>query len=182
MKEISTIALEEIWKQNTDGHIPVLLEIYNPDIKWGDNELEQENMYLRVIDDSNPVMYKGKRYIPACFEYTPPEEDGKKISEASITLSAIDSRVIQLLRSIEIPCDITVMATFAKCVDYDEALKREKTVFKFYPIEYLKAKAKAASYDRTTARLSLIYKDVMSLNVPRDIATKNQLMSVAEDA
>ena len=67
MKNINAVALEELWKKDTDGHIPVLMEIFNPDIKWEDGSLEQENMYLRVIDDSNPVMYKGKRYLACKF-------------------------------------------------------------------------------------------------------------------
>ena len=176
-KNIQTVAMEEIWKQNTDGHVPVLLEIYNPDIKWDDGSLEQENMYLRVIDDSNPVIYKGNRFLPACFSFTPPEEDGKTVGQASITLSSIDSRVVQMLRSIELQCEITVVAAFAKM-----ATESGKTIMKFYPLDNFKAKMPSATYNRTTAQLSLVYKDVLKLNVPRDMATKNTLPSVDANA
>ena len=176
-KNIQTVAMEEIWKQETEGHIPVLLEIFNPDIKWNDNSLEQENMYLRVIDDSNPVVYKGKKYLPARFDYTPPEENGKTIGQASITLSAIDDRVVQMLRSIELQCDITVMAMFAKKVTSDNSV-----TYKFFPLDNLRAKLPSASYSRITAQLSLAFKDVLKLNVPRDKATKNQLPSVNPNA
>lgn len=175
-KNIQTIAMEEIWARTTDGHIPVLLEIYNPDIKWNDGSVEQENMYLRVIDDSNPVIYKGKKYLPASFEFTPPEEDGKTVGQASITLSAIDSRVVQMLRSIELQCEVTVMAAFAKLVN-----ENGKTTFRFYPLDQIKTRMPSATYNRTTAQLSLVYKDVLKLNVPRDKATKNQLPSVSEN-
>lgn len=171
-KNIQIIAMEEIWKQNTDGHIPVLLEIYNPDIKWNDNSLEQDNMYLRVIDDSNPVVYRGKKYLPCRFEYNPPEEDGKTIGQASITLSAIDSRVVQMLRSIELQCEINVMAAFTKSGNR----------YKFLPLDQLAAKVSSASYNRTTAQMNLVYKDVLKLNLPRDVATKNKLPSVNENA
>jgi hypothetical protein len=180
-KNIQTVAMEEIWKQNTDGHIPVLLEIFNPDIKWKDGSLEQENMYLRVIDDSNPVMYKGKKYLSAKFEYTPPDEDGKTVGNASITLSAIDSRVVQMLRSIELQCDVTVMAAFAKITKVTET-GEEKVTYRFYPLDQLKARMPSASYNRTTAQLSLTYKDALKLNVPRDIATKDKLPSVNANA
>lgn len=173
-KNIQTVAMEEIWKQYTDGHVPVLLEIFNPDIKWDDGSLEQENMYLRVIDDSNPVKYKAKRYLPARFTFTPPEEDGKTVGRASITLSAIDSRVTQMLRSIELQCEVTVMAAFAKAVS-----DKGKVTYKFFPLDYLKAKLPTASYDRITANLNLVFKDVLQLNVPRDKATKDQLPSVS---
>lgn len=175
-KNIQTIALEELWKQNTDGHLPVLLEIFNPDIKWGNDELEQENMYLRVIDDSNPVVYRGKKYIPARFNFTPPEENGKTIGNASIELSAIDSRVVQMLRSIELQCDVTVMAMFAKKVT------SSGVTYRFLPLDNLKTKMNSATYNRTTAQLNLVFKDVLKLNVPRDKATKNQLPSVNVNA
>ena len=176
-KEIQTIALEELWKQNTDGHVPVLLEIFNPDIKWDDGSTEQENMYLRVIDDSNPVVYKGKKYIPAKFEFTPPEENGKTIGQASITISAMDSRIVQMLRSVELLCEVRIMAMFVKVTTQDN-----KVTYKFFPIDNLKTTMPNASYNSTTAQLNLVFKDVLKLNVPRDKATKNQLPSVNPNA
>ena len=95
MKNINAVALEELWKKDTDGHIPVLMEIFNPDIKWEDGSLEQENMYLRVIDDSNPVMYKGKKYLACKFNYTPPEENGKTIGQEGpmkVKVTCVDYR------------------------------------------------------------------------------------------
>jgi len=175
-KNIQTVALEELWKQNTSGHIPVLLEIFNPDIKWEDNSLEQENMYLRVIDDTNAVVYRGKKYLPAKFNFTPPEETGKTVGQSTITLSAIDDRVVQMLRSIELQCDVTVMAMFAK-----ETTASGKSTYKFLPLDNLKTRMPNATYDRITAQLNLAYKDVLKLNVPRDKATKNQLLSVNPD-
>lgn len=180
-KTIQTVAMEEIWKDNVDGHIPVLMEIFNPDIKWEDGSLEQENMYLRVIDDSNPVIYRGKKFLPCKFTYTSPEENGKQIGQASITISAIDSRVTQLLRSVEVECEITVVAAYAKRTVIQEGGK-EITTYKFLPLDELKAKMASASYNRITAQLNLSYKDVLKLNVPRNIATKDKLPSVDEDA
>lgn len=172
-KNIQTEALEELWKQNTDGHLPVLLEIFNPDIKWSDNSLEQENMYLRVIADSNAVIYKEKKYLPSSFVYTPPEENGKTIGQSAISISAIDGRVIQMLRSIELPCEVTVMAMFAKRVSGSG-----NTTYKFIPLDNLKTKMLSASYNATTAQFNLTFKDVLKLNVPRDLATKDAMPSV----
>ncbi len=177
MKNIQTVAMEELWKDDTDGHIPVLMEIFNPDIKWSDEKSEQENMYLRVIDDSNPVIYKGKKYLPCKFNYTPPEENGKNIGQASITLSAIDTRIVELLRSCQLECEVTVVAAFAKKVTVNEN-NEERTTYRFYPLDELKAKMQTASYSRTTAQLNLVYNDVLKLNVPRNIATKDKLPAV----
>lgn len=177
-KTINTIALEEIWKKDTDGHAPVLMEIFNPDIKWEDGSLEQENMYLRVIDDTNPVMYKGKKYLPCRFTYTPPEENGKTIGQASVQLSAIDTRVVQLLRSVEVPCQFSIVATFAKMTTVTEE-GQERTTFQFYPLDELTAKMQSATYNRVTAQLNIVAKDVLKLNVPRNVATKDKLPSVS---
>lgn len=179
-KNIQTVTMDEIWKDNSDGHIPVLMEIFNPDIKWDDGSLEQENMYLRVIDDSNPVVYQGKKYLPCKFVYTPPEENGKQLGQANITLSAIDSRVVQLLRSVEVECEINIVAAFAKRIIVQEG-GVEKITYKFLPIDELKTQLSSANYNRMTAQLSLTSKNVLELNVPRDIATRDKLPSVDED-
>lgn len=181
MKNINTIALEELWQKDTDGHIPVLMEIFNPDIKWEDGSLEQENMYLRLIDDSNAVIYKGKKYLPCKFTYTPPEDNGKSIGDASITLSAIDSRVTQLLRSVEVQCEISVVASYAKKITVTEE-GQNRTTYQFYTLEQLNAKMPSASYNKITAQLNLSNKDVLKLNVPRAIATKDKLPSVNQNA
>ena len=171
-KIIQTVALEEIWKKNANGYLPLLLEIYNPDLVWNDNSLDQENMYLRVIANTNAVTYQGKRYIPARFEFTMPEEDGKTIGNASLTISAIDSRVVQMLRSIEVASEVTIVAAFAI----------NGTTVQFCPLETLKLKMNGVSYNRTTAQFNLVFKDVLKLNVPRDIATKDRTPSVNANA
>lgn len=181
MKNIQTVALEELWKDNTDGHIPVLVEIFNPDLKWTDGSDDQENMYLRVISDSNPVIYNGKKYLPCKFGYTPPEENGKSIGQASITISAVDTRIVELLRSCQVECEVTVVAVFAKKVIVTED-NEEHTTYQFYPLDELKSKMESANYTRTTAQLNLVYNDVLKLNVPRNIATRDKVPSVNTDA
>lgn len=181
MKNINVIAMDELWKDDTDGHIPILMEIFNPDIKWEDGSFEQENMYLRVIDDSNPVMYKGKKYLPCKFNYTPPEENGKDLGQASIIVSAIDTRIVEILRSVDVECDVKVVAAFAKKVTVNENNK-EITTYRFFPLDELSAKMQSATYSRATAQLNLVCKDVLKLNVPRNVATKDKIPSVNMNA
>jgi hypothetical protein len=181
MKNIQTVLMEEIWKDDTEGHIPVLMEIFNPDIKWSDGSGDQENMYLRVIDDSNTVVYKGKKYLPCKFNYTPPEENGKTIGQASITISALDTRIVEVLRSVQEECQVSVVAAFAKKVTVTQS-GQETTTYKFYPLDELQAKMQSATYSRTTAQLNLVYKDVLKLNVPRNIATKDKLPAINQNA
>lgn len=179
-KNLQTVAIEEIWKSQSDGFLPVLLEIFNPDIKWEDNDVEQENCYFRVISDVNGVTYQGKKYMPCKFEFSLPEENGKSIGNASISISAIDTRIVQLLRSIDSECKVTLKAFFAK-----EAIKvedgKEKTVIKFFPIDALKATLSSASYTRTVASFNIIFKDALQLNIPAEVVTKDKLYSITEN-
>ena len=169
--------MDELWKDDTEGHIPILMEIFNPDIKWNDGSFEQENMYLRVIDDSNPVVYKGKKYLPCKFNYTPPEENGKDLGQASITVSAIDTRIVELLRSVDVECEVSVVEEKKKKITVNES-GNDVTTYRFFPIDELNSKMQSASYSRVTAQLNLVCKDVLKLNVPRNIATKDKLPSV----
>ena len=117
MTHVDVLTVQDLWKENIDGYFPYLLEIYNPDIKWTDEEkaaYEQEDSYLRVICDDNKVTYSGKVYIPAAFEFTPPESDGTKIGQASLTISSFDYRIKRMLRSIKLESEVTVMAFFVK--------------------------------------------------------------------
>lgn len=169
-KKIQTIAMEEIWKSQSDGYLPVLIDIYNPDIKWDDDSLGQENCHFRAISDTNAVVYKGKRYLPCSFNVKLPDEDGEKIGDATVTISSIDTRIIQLLRSIDMQCEVTLEAFFAK----------QGSKIKFLPLDSIKAAIPSASYNRTTATLRLEFKDVLQMNVPAEKATKDKVPSVLE--
>ena len=35
-KNINKVAIEELFSQNSNGFLPVLLEVYNPDLAWKD--------------------------------------------------------------------------------------------------------------------------------------------------
>lgn len=175
-KNLTTVTMEEIWKSKSDGFIPALLEIYNPDIKWEEgNSMEQENCYLRVVSNTESVKYKGKRYLPCKFDFTMPEENGQKIGSASLTVSAIDSRIIEILRSIDIPCEITIKAFFAKKTD-----NNGRELVMFHPIDSLTATAPTVTYDKTTAKFNLVFKDALQINIPSAIATQDKLPSVVE--
>ena len=175
-RKIDTMTLEEIWAQETDGHIPVLLEIYNPFILWGANKgNEQDDCYLRVINDSNSVIYKGKRYIPCGLSFKAPQEDGTKIGPASITISALDSRIQQMLEQIRNVSDVTVTAAFIK-------MKTENghEIMKFRELSKWKFQMETGNANRSTATFNLVGNGVYGLNVPRDTMDKNQLYSVVD--
>lgn len=172
---INVVTMTELWKQDIDGYLPILMEIYNPDISWTAEEQAaygQENSYIRLIADENKVVYKGKTYLPCAFDFTPPEIDGKKVGTASISISALDSRVKRLLRTIKIPSDVRIVSLFAKT-------RKDGTtgafIYQFAEMDSTTFKMSSASSNKTTATFNLQFGKNMSQNVPYDVATPDRV-------
>lgn len=117
MTNIDFKTVNDLFKKDIDGYIPALMEIYNPDITWTEEAKSvygQEDSYLRIISDENKVIYRGKTYLPCSMEYTEPDSDGTKIGNPQLSISSLDTRVRRVIRSIKIPSEVTIVATFVK--------------------------------------------------------------------
>lgn len=169
-KDIELSTVKELWKSATDGYLPILIEIFNPDIKW-ESGMDMDNMYLRLINDSTSVIYKGKKYYPCKFTFTPPEENGKKVGDASLVVSGIDSRIMAAVTSIDIPCDVYITAFFAK----------NGSTFMFRPLDSIKLTMDLANCSPTTITFTLSFKELLNINAPVDVATGNKFFSIADD-
>lgn len=172
---VDVVTLTELWKQDVDGYLPILMEIYNPDIVWSAEEIEaygQENCYIRLIADESKVKYKGKTYLPCAFDFNSPEVDGKKVGSASISISALDSRVKKLLRIIKIPSDVRIVSLFAK-TEKDNATG--KFIYKFAELNSTPFKMSSASSNKTTATFNLTFGKNLSQSVPYDVATPDRV-------
>lgn len=180
MTHIDVVTMQDLWKENIDGYFPYLLEIYNPDISWTNEEKElysQEDCYLRIICDDNKVKYKGKTYLPASFTFSPPESDGTKIGTASLTVTALDYRIRKILKAIKIACDVTVMAFFVKVTKNEESAD---AIYKFKNLDSISFTMNSASSDKTSVKFNLVYDVGMAQNVPYHIATQDRVPSAKE--
>lgn len=172
---LDVITIGDLWKQNVNGYLPVLMEVYNPDISWTAEEQAmygQTNSYLRLIADENRVVYKGKTYLPCAFDFDPPEIDGKKIGNASISISALDSRVKKVIRMIKVPSEVNVVSMFAK-VEKDGTTG--KFIYKFAELKTTPFMMNSVSNNATTATFSLVYGKDLSQNAPFDVATQDRV-------
>ena len=172
---IDVVTMTDLWKEDVDGYLPVLLEIYNPDISWDNEEASaygQENSYLRLIADINKVVYKGKTYLPCAFKFTAPELDGKKIGAASITMTAFDSRVKKVLRSIRLPSEIKIVSLFTK-VEKENATG--KFIYRFKEMQTSPFTMNAANSNQSTVSFTLLYNNNLLQNVPYDVATPDRV-------
>ena len=172
---VDVITMQELWKQDVDGYLPILLEIYNPDIKWTAEEqstYNQDNSYIRFIADESRVNYRGKTYLPCAFDFNPPEIDGKKVGNATITISALDSRIKKLLRTIELPSEARIVSLFAKT-------QKDGTtgafIYQFAELNSAPFKMSTASSNKTTATFNLTFGKNMAQNIPYDVATPDRV-------
>lgn len=177
MTNIDVKTSADLFKKDIDGYFPIMLEIYNPDITWTNEAkkiYKQDDSYLRIIADENKVVYKGKTYLPCAMEYTEPESDGSKIGNPQLTISAIDSRVKRVLRTIKIPSTVNIVAMFVKT---EKENTTGKFIYKFVEISTASFSMKTAGSNKTTATFNLIFDNAFSQNVPYDIATQDRVPS-----
>lgn len=170
---LDVITINDLWQNDIDGYLPILMDIYNPDIVWTQEEKDtygQEDCYLRVIADENKVVFKGKTYLPCSFAYNPPELDGKKVGTASISITALDSKVKKMLRSIKLPSEAVVVSMFAKATR-----ENGNVIYKYRELNSKPFKMNAASSNKSTATFNLIFGNNFSQNVPFDVATQDRV-------
>jgi len=168
---LDVVTMNDLWKQNVDGYLPILMEIYNPDIVWTQEEKDaygQEDSYIRLISDVNKVVYKGKTYMPCSFDYTAPELDGKKVGTASLSITALDSRVKKLLRIIKLPSEVNIVSMFAKMNKDDNT---GQFIYKFVELSSKPFIMNSASSNKTTATFNLVFSKDMTRAIPFDVAT-----------
>lgn len=171
---VDVITMRELWKENTDGYIPILLEIYNPDITWTEDEKTsygQVDSYIRLISDNSKVVYKSKTYLPCAFTFTAPEVDGKKVGTATISISALDARIRKLLRSIKLPSEVNIVSVFCK----SEKGSSGQYIYQFSEIQTTPFVMNSAGSNKTTATFNLVFDKNMSQNVPYDLATPDRV-------
>lgn len=175
---LDVITIKDLWDKDTDGYLPVLIEIYNPDITWTDEEIKvygQSNGYLRLISDVSRVIYKNKTWLPCSFDITLPEKDGKKFGNASISISALDARVRRILRIMKVRCEFKIIAVFNKVKKEDS----EKYIYKFAEVQSYTLYMTTASMNKSTATFSLTFDKAVQQNIPYDVATQDRVPSIS---
>lgn len=174
---LSVVTMQDLLQENIEGFMPILIDIYNPDISWTEEEKQvykQDNAHFRFICDDNTVVYQGKTYLPCSFEYVPPESDGSKIGNASVSITALDHRVRELLRKIRTTSEFSIVAMFVK-INKDP--NEKKFVYKYKEIKSAKFKMSVANLNTTTATFNLAFDRALSQSIPYDTATSERVPS-----
>jgi hypothetical protein len=171
VRHFSNFVLDSSAQESDSSFLPVLVDIRHSGIYWGPDaggETSQENGHLRLVNDVRGVKYKGDDpvpywYAPCTFSFKPGKDDGKNKANASITISAADSRIIEVIRSIEEDLVCQVVALYGK-VKNDEG-RVSYTFTKVYGKEF---DMTSVNWDGISAQFTLNPDSTLDMNTPRD--------------
>lgn len=169
-RNISTVTFSELAQRESGLSMPVLLDIEHPEIVWNnETDLNLQDGHLRVVNDTIGLKYKGDDdrpywYFPCVFKLKLPKEDGKKSSTASLTISCLDSGVIDVIRSVEEDLTCRVVALYAKMDDTGKYIFSKQYGKRF--------SLGSVTWSGTNATWELDPNKVMSAGFPRDTASQ----------
>ena len=169
-RRISTTVLDSLEQKDDSLFLPVLLDITHPEIVWGEtagSDIQQDG-HLRLVNDVRGIRYKGDDsephyYAPCDFSVKMPKEDGKTKATASATISAVDGRVIEVIRSIKEDLSCQVIAFYAKITNENNAVQ-----YVFSKLYGKKFHMGSVTWTSTSAEWVLDPDKIMELNMPRD--------------
>lgn len=179
-RNVSAQTFESMTQKSDSAFLPVLIDIKHPAIVWTSTDLEQQNGHLRLICDTRGVKYKGNDnevhyYAPCQFSVKMPKEDGKSKSNASITISCIDSRVIEVIRSITESITCNIVAMYAKI-----KTSEGKQVYSFSKLYGRKFEMGSVTWNGISAQWDLNPDSRLDLSIPRDKGSSFRCPSIME--
>ena len=171
-KNIEAATLEDLFSKDLQGYLPILVDIEDDGIIWETKDAYDEDGHLRLVSGNVPIMYEGKKFRPAVFTFEQPQEDGTKVGNTSITISAIDKRVVEIIEQIENPPIVNVVAAYAKINEEEVA---------FSKIYHYRFQMGSVQWDGVTAKWNLMFDSAMNQNMPVDLATESRCPAAYED-
>lgn len=170
-RKISTVVLDSMNQRSDSIFLPVLLDITHPEIVWGDvieGDSIQQDGHLRLVNDVRGVRFKGNDlethyYAPCNFSIKLPKEDGKNKGVATATISAVDGRIIEVIRSVSEDIECQVIAFYAKIKNENDAVQ-----YVFSKLYGKKFQMGGVTWTSTSAEWTLDPDKIMDLNIPRD--------------
>lgn len=111
MRTLSQNALNSAFAQQTDEVWLVLLTIEHPSLATP----------LRFVNNMESVTSRGNLYVAFPFEIEFPEQDPDTAGEARITIDNIDRQIVQTIRSIASPPQVTLEVILASSPSTVEA-------------------------------------------------------------
>ncbi len=129
---MTPFAQKLITSQRTQARFPYLIKIDHDDYETN------PDFPLCFANAQNDMTYNGEIYKAASFSIDPPDMDGAKIGNASLTISAVDQFWIQKIRINQKPASLQ----FAAAIIYNN-----KEIIGIEPLEQNNFTLRAVSFD-----------------------------------
>jgi hypothetical protein len=148
-----------IARQQTYAKFPFLIKVSH----------EEFGTFLYANSDRD-ITYEGEVYQAAYFTIDPPDRDGSKISNATISISAVDQFWIEKIRTTQIAANITFMAI----IEYNDG-----GVSGIEQMEEMDFTLRSADWNEDTITWEMVFDENMGIIVPCDTATTLKCPGVA---
>lgn len=137
-RTLSSAALASMHAEQTDEVWLVLLTISNPGMTT-----------IRVVNNTEDIVSRGNTYIGFPFEIELPGQDPDSPSSARLRIDNVDKRIVEAVRTITTPPEVTIEVILASQPDTVE-------------IAYSNLSMRAVEYDVDSVRGELTFESIYS--------------------
>lgn len=152
---LSSFAKNKIMRMETYAKFPYLIEI----TRYYKIDGVEKSEILRYANCDTDVVYNNKTYTAGYFEIIPPEKNQDSISDAKITISAIDKSWIAKIRETEKRAIIRFIAVM---------MYYENSIESIEPIEDISFELTTAQWDENAIQWTMEFDNLLDLNIPCD--------------
>ena len=135
---ISAQLLAQFYGQSSDDPLLTLLTITHPSITT-----------VRLVNNTVDIVSRGNTYTALPFKIRPPSDDGESRREAELTLDNITLDLIDELRTVTSPMEVTMELVLASMLDTVQ-------------LSYEELKIRNISYNKDSIRASLYMDDFLN--------------------
>lgn len=157
---ISPKAAQQIARLSTGAFFPVLLQIESPVFDGGE---------ICLANNKTDMVYDGKTYRAAAFEFAPPKYTDKRIGNATLSISTVNQEVTIAIREMQERARATVIAAFY----YEDG------VLTFEPLEEWSFLLQKVDWNEMIATWEMIFDDRMDAVAIADRLTPNKCPGLA---
>jgi hypothetical protein len=148
-----------IARQQTYAKFPFLIKI-----------IHDEFGVFRYANSDRDITYNGEVYQAAYFSIDPPDREGSKINNGTLTISAIDQFWIEKIRTTQTAVNIIFIAV----IEYNDGV-----VSGIEPIDEIDFILRNASWNEDAITWEMVFDEGMGVIIPCDRATVLKCPGVA---
>ena len=120
----ATAIQQELFKSQSGMCLPFLIQISHA--SWN------SGTPYYFVNNTESVTYDGNTYLPFPFSFDPPDETDSGITNARLTIDAVDQSIIEMIRTVPSAPTVTIIAAYI----YDTIEELVPWTFTFRNVQY----------------------------------------------